>query len=148
MVLRGLNFIGENDLAHKIALNHLQNVVQVYKDTQTVWENYAPESQVPGTPAKKDFVGWTGLVPISILFENIFGIRPNAPEDQIIWDVHLLERHGIKNYPFGSDILVNLECFARKDENEPIKVELKSNAPVSVLVKWKDGEQELKAYVL
>ncbi len=148
MVLRGLNFIGENDLAHEIALNHLQNVVQVYKDTQTVWENYAPESHAPGVPAKKDFVGWTGLVPISVLFENVFGIRPNAPEDQIIWDVHLLERHGIKNYPFRRDIIVDLECFARKDENEPIKVELKSNAPVSVLVKWKDGEQELKAYVV
>ena len=48
--------------ARTIALNHVDNVLQVFQKTGTVWENYAPESAAPGEPAKPDFVGWTGLL--------------------------------------------------------------------------------------
>ena len=41
MVLKGLDKTGYNKLAFDIALNHLQNVVDVFEDTETVWENYA-----------------------------------------------------------------------------------------------------------
>jgi len=143
MVLRGLNLIGENDLAYEIAMNHLDNVVHVYKNTQTVWENYAPESKAPGSLAKKDFVGWTGLVPISVLFENIFGIHPNVPKNQIIWDVRLLERHGIKKYPFGRENLLDLECGARKDPFEEVQINATSTMPVSLLVRWTGGKKEI-----
>ncbi|TKJ25527.1 MAG: glycoside hydrolase [Promethearchaeota archaeon Loki_b31] len=144
MVLRGLNLVGENSLAHEIALNHLDNVVHVYKDTQTVWENYAPESKAPGSVAKDDFVGWTGLVPVSVLFENVFGIRPNVPKNQLFWDVRLLERHGIKNYPFGQKNLIDLECEARKDASEEVKINAKSSAPISLIIKWMGGKKEMK----
>jgi glycogen debranching enzyme len=143
MVLRGLNFMGENELAHEIAMNHLDNVVQVYNNTETLWENYAPESVAPGSVAKNEFVGWTGLVPISVLFENVFGIRPNVPEKQITWDIRLLERHGIKKYPFGKKNLLDLECAARQDPTEEVQIKATSKMPISLLIKWKGGEKEI-----
>ena len=59
------------------------SIDEVFKDTNTVFENYAPEfvnngRPSQGKPAMKDFVGWTGISPISILFEFVFGIKPDA----------------------------------------------------------------------
>ena len=79
MVLRGLTEVGRDALAHEIGRNHLDNVVAVFEKTGTVHENYAPESAAPGTPSKRDFVGWTGLPPIAVLLEYVFGLRPDAP---------------------------------------------------------------------
>lgn len=60
MVLKGLEKVGKYRMAYEIAENHLRNVVEVFRNTGTVWENYAArESRAPETPAKSDFVGWT-----------------------------------------------------------------------------------------
>ncbi len=144
MILKGLNKVGQDDLAFEIALNHLDNVVKVFNKTKTVWENYAPESVSQGDRAKKNFVGWTGLVPISVMFENVFGLRPNIPESLLIWDIRLLERHGVKNYPFGTNGLLNVECEARKDFNEEPKIRITSTVPMTLLIKWKEGTKTTK----
>ena len=51
--------------------------------------------RLKGNPARADFVGWTGLTPISVLFEYVFGIKPHADKKKILWCVDLLDRHGI-----------------------------------------------------
>ena len=118
MVLKGLDRIGRRDLAHQIALNHLGNVVQVFKsedtpwtgaeqfrqyfhlkeleveDRHTLWENYAPDVVAPGGHSKPGYVGWTGLPPIAVLLEDIFGLTPDAPANHLTWDVRLLENMG------------------------------------------------------
>ena len=71
VVIKGLQEQNQYSESHKIALNHLNNVVDIYTKTGTLWENYAPEHIEPGRPAKPNFVGWTGLVPISVLFEAV-----------------------------------------------------------------------------
>ena len=48
-------------------MTHLCNVVAVFKQTGTVWENYAPARVAPGQPSRRDFVGWTGIGPIAFL---------------------------------------------------------------------------------
>jgi len=97
MVLRGLDMSGKNNLAHEIALNHLKNVVEVYEKTGTLWEYYAPESTDPGLMARPDFVGWGGIPPVAVLFENIFGFKANVPDNTLNWNIKLLEGHGMKN---------------------------------------------------
>ncbi|MEI8374341.1 MAG: trehalase family glycosidase [Planctomycetota bacterium] len=72
MVIRGLERYGKHDLAREIALEQLRMVGEVFRTTGTVWENYAPDATKPGKPAKGDFVGWTGIVPILYFLE--FGI--------------------------------------------------------------------------
>jgi hypothetical protein len=138
MVLRGLTNYKQDSLAFEIARNHLQNVVQVFEITGEIHENYAPD-KIQGND-KKDFVGWTGLVPINVLFEYVFGIRPNVPEQKLIIDVRLTDSYGIKNYPFGKTGVLNIDIAARKSNNVKPKVSIESNIPLLVVVRWKNGE--------
>ena len=73
MVLKGLDAYGKYDMSHEIACEHLDAVVDVFERTNTLFENYAPEytdgKANKGSSSMGDFVGWTGLSPISILFE-------------------------------------------------------------------------------
>lgn len=143
MVLRGLTQVDEHALAHEIALNHLQNVIEVFKQTGTLWENYAPESASQGSPAMPDFVGWSGLPPIAVLFEYAFGLRPEAAQHTLIWDVRLLEAHGVENYPLGPGTLLNLRCSERDSATQEPAIEATANQPVTLLLKWGRGEKTL-----
>ncbi len=105
MVLKGLRHVGQHILAHEIAVNHVGNVCETYLHTDTFWENYAPERAAPGDPAAPDFVGWTGLSPISILLEDVIGISVDWPLRRVIWDRRLATdgRYGVRNYPLGDE---------------------------------------------
>ncbi len=135
MVLKGLEKNGYEAMAHEIACNCLDNVVKVYSDTHTLWENYAPEDARQGNPAKDAFVGWSGLFPISIMMEYVFGIRPYAREKKIVWNVNLTDRHGVEQYPLG-DLTVDLICEARASQEEEPQITVKCDAPVTVEVHW------------
>lgn len=143
MVLKGLRGCGYGALAHWIAQNHLQNVVRVFEDTDTVWENYAPETASPGTPAKPDFVGWTGLPGIAVLLEEVFGLQPDVPNRTLVWDVRLLDEHGVNQYPFGEKGLLDLKCYGRSSALEKPTIEIRSNQPVKLIVHWNGGQGEL-----
>ena len=75
MVIRGLENYGYFDLAREIALEHLDRVAEVFHQTGTIWENYAPDSVHQGKPAKGDFVGWSGIGPILYLLEYAIGLK-------------------------------------------------------------------------
>ncbi len=144
MVLKGLDEYGKYDLSHEIGMEYLYAVVETFKDKGTVFENYAPEyvrdgKPDQGTPSKADFVGWTGIPPIAVLFEYVFGIKPQASENKIFWDVNLLEKHGVEQYPFGTTGELNLICEARKDVNEKPQITIQSNVHVTVEVRY--GEE-------
>jgi len=105
MVLRGLRNVGQDGLAHTIAVNHLTNVWEVYQHTDTFWENYAPESASPGDPARADCVGWAGVSPIAILLEDVIGIGVDWPLRRVVWDRRLDTEavYGVRNYPLGQE---------------------------------------------
>jgi len=144
MVLRGLGRAGEHALAHEIAVNHLQQVVEVFDATGTLWENYAPESASPGQPARKDFVGWTGLSPIAILFENVFGLRPEVRRNELTWDVRLLDEHGVDRYPFGPGATLDLRCAKRCSPAEEPVIEAAATQPVTLVVQWAAGKKTIQ----
>lgn len=144
MVLCGLNKHGYHTLAHEIARDYLKNVVEVFNKTGTLYENYAPETASPGNPAKEDFVGWTGLAPISILFEYVFGIHPDAVNHRITWRVNLTERHGIYGYRLG-DSVTDLICEARGSADEKPFITLKSDKPVTAKIIWSGGSYTISS---
>lgn len=144
MVLTGLHDHGYDTLAYEIARDYLRNVTEVFNGTGTVFENYAPESAAPGNPAKGDFVGWTGLAPINILFEYVFGIHPDAMGKKIVWNVNCLEKHGIMQYPLG-DATIDLVCEARASADEKPVVHITSDIPVTVTINWNGGSETVKA---
>ena len=146
MVLKGLDAYGRYDLSHKIGMNYLENVVSVFNDTGTVYENYAPTFGADGKPrqgniASADFVGWTGVVPISVLFEYVFGIKPDAASNTVRWNIDLTDRFGVENYPFGADATLSLMCAGRGDVSEEPQVEIRSDRPVTVEIYWDGGSQ-------
>jgi len=101
MVVRGLENYGYDELAREIAMNHLHNVVEVYKQTGTLWENYAPQSVSRGKPSRGDFVGWTGIGPIEFLIEYVIGIKADAVANVVTWDIRSSKRVGVEKFWFG-----------------------------------------------
>lgn len=144
MSLRGLDRAGYPDLAHEISREDLDHVVEVFGDTGTLWENYAPERPAPGSPAKGDFVGWSGLAPVAGLFEYVMGLRADAPEDRLLWDVRLLEGHGVEAYPFGKGGVLDLSCAPRTAGKEEPEVRVHSNVPLRLVVRWEGGEKTVE----
>lgn len=118
MVLCGLRKNGYEKLAFDIGKNHVENVTKVFENTGTLWENYSPEHEKPGNPARPDFVGWTGLSPIAVLFEYVFGIEPDSENRKILWNINLEEKFGVKQYPFSGGF-ADIEFFGIKD-NKPV----------------------------
>lgn len=145
MVLKGLDQYGKHRLAYDIACAHLDAVVSVFKDTGTVFENYAPERVEGvfkrGSSSMSDFVGWTGLSPISIMFEYVFGIKPNAAENKITWHINLCERHGVEKYPFGNNGELTLICEERNDTSQTPAVTIEADVPVTVELIWDEGRK-------
>lgn len=133
MVLKALDKYGYNDLAYDIASNYLDNVVSVFNRDGTIYENYAPEHIERGSHSQPEFVGWTGLAPINIMFEYVFGIRPNAQDKKIVWHINRLERHGVKNYPLG-DSFIDLICEERGSYDETPKITLKNYSDSQITV--------------
>lgn len=129
MVLRGLSQQGADDLAHRIALNHVEKVAAVFEQTRTLYENYAPEYAQPGRPAGRDFVGWTGVSAIAIPIEYGIGLRVNG-ENTLTWDIRLTERHGVLRYPVGPSHTVDLVCEARTRETDALRLTVRTRHPL------------------
>lgn len=163
MVLKGLDENGEGELAHAIAKNHLENVVQVfesddtpwlgadqfreyfhltdlqYDDHHTLWENYAPDVIRPGSHSRPGYVGWTGLPPIAVLFEDVFGLSQDAVSNRLTWHVRLTEEHGVRRFPFGSTGLLDIKCNSRISRLDRPSIEIHSNLPLTLEVIWEGG---------
>jgi hypothetical protein len=134
MVIAGLENYGYTDLAREIALNHLRNVVMVFKETGTIWENYAPQSITRGEPSRRHFVGWSGLGPIAFCLEYAIGIRADALANKLTWDVHSPRRVGVERLWFGGKT-VSLVCN-EADTTGVRTVTVKSSAAFALTVQW------------
>lgn len=143
MIIKGLQRNGFHKLAFDLASKHHEQVAEVFKKTNTFWEYYAPESADPGLLARPDFVGWTGLVPVAVLFESIFGINPNFLKKTIEWHVNLTAEHGIDRYPIGPDGMLSLKCSARNAVNQRPKLEISSNMELKLLLSWEGGSETI-----
>ncbi|NDV95351.1 glycoside hydrolase [Dysgonomonas sp. 521] len=136
MVITGLDKRGYAKLAKEIAKNHYNNVFEVYKNTGTFWEYYAPEAAEPGFMARKDFVGWTGLPPIAVFIEYILGIRSDFANNAVVWDITQTEAHGMERYPYGPDGLVSLNVNKRNSPEETPSVTVESNVAFELTIYW------------
>lgn len=139
MVLRGLTENGEHELAHEIAVNHYENMLKVYKDTGTFWENYAPEYAERGQTSRGDFVGWAGIIPITVFIEYVLGIQIMAEKKEIVWRINNLEKHGFNRLPIGRDLYVDLLCEERKSLSDKPVVTVKCAEDIKVTVIY-DGK--------
>lgn len=133
MIIKGLQKYGFQGFAAEASEKYLSGIYEVFKRTGTVWENYAPESFNPGDIAKGDFVGWTGLGPISLLIENIMGIQLDALNNMIHWHLNRTDQHGIENLRFR-DAVVSLIADERTSQTTLAKIHITSNQPMKVKI--------------
>ena len=109
MVVEGLRLHGRHDKAHQLARRYLEALVRVHDANQphTLWECIAPDSDQPGRKpysaefVKPDFVGWSGLGPLSMFYETVLGFDVNAVDGIVTWNLELEEPHGILRLPVG-----------------------------------------------
>lgn len=134
MVLCGLLEAGSPRVAHDLARTHLEQVLQVFTETGTLWENYSPDVPAPGPEARPDFVGWTGLSSVSVLLEHVLGIRAGSRPGSLLWDVRLLEEHGVDGYPLAAGGSVDLRCAARASASEPPRLTVVTDVPLAIEV--------------
>jgi hypothetical protein len=139
MIVEGLRAQGHDALAREIVVNHLDNMAQVFEETGTVWENYAPETAAPGDPAQRDFVGWSADGPIAQLIEYYIGITPDVPNDTIHWRLLTTEEVGLRNLDFGGRTVM-LKAAARSAPSDPVTLTIET--PVPFTVRLTDGTHE------
>ena len=148
MVIQGLKKYDQNSLADSIAFNHLQNVANIYynftpekekiafeerydDNYKTIWECYSPDYERPATRwdntfyARQDFVGWSGLAPISLLIENVLGFEILGNKNLICWNLKRNDKFGIKNIQL-QDQKVDLICEPADDKQ---KITIKCQKP-------------------
>ncbi len=144
MITRGLMLAGHGQTAHDIAVRYLAALWEAYcnEEPHTLWESYCPERAQPGlkvyTSARvaPDFVGWTGIGPISMLIENVLGIDLNAATGRITWDIRLIEEHGIRRLSVAPGKYVDLLCRARRTPDEKPVIEAHSDTPLELTVRY------------
>lgn len=113
MTVKGLQKSGYEELATTIAAKNMANMYDVFERTGTIWELYSPEMPAPATDAtgvqivKPNFVGWSGLIPISMFIENIIGINADAVTNCVEWRSTCATRNGIEGLRFG-DVVTSL----------------------------------------
>ncbi len=109
MVIRGLERYGQNDLARELAVQHVDQMAKVFKETGTIWENYAADATAPGVfhgvTAGRDFVGWSGIGPILYLLEFDIGLKPDALANRLIWNITSTQRCGCERYRFNGHVV-------------------------------------------
>ncbi|UCF65569.1 MAG: hypothetical protein JSW33_06975 [bacterium] len=161
-IVKGLDMYPLRELAWMAAMNHLQNMTEVYTkfkpdtsqiapgerdgDYQTIWESYAPDVSEPASRwdarylVRQDFVGWSGLGPIALLLENVIGLQPVAPENKLYWDLRLREKHGVENYRFGDNV-VDIICESNGLPAGPAVIKINSNSPFELTVSTQIGKR-------
>jgi len=140
MVIRGLENYGYNDLARKIALNHVDLVARIFAKTGTIWENYSPDSAQPGNPAKPNFVGWSGLGPIGYFLEYAIGLRPDARHNELVWQLAPGGRRGCERYRFAGHV-VTLIASPDAGNAGQVRIAINSDGPFRLRVVFKGAER-------
>jgi hypothetical protein len=118
------------------------NVLGSFARTGSIWEHHAPDSVAEGR-GRKDFVGWTAITPIVVLFEYVLGFQPDAVLGELVWDVRRTDEHGVYRYPFGTHGSLDLIAKARSDARERPELSIKSNVPFRLKLSWAGGEETI-----
>lgn len=138
--IRGLVLCGKPDLAREAAVRYLDAVCTVANNPSfgSIWESYAPEAHMPATTeagewVRSDFVGWSGIAPITMLIENIIGLRFDARNNTVRF--HLLAECccGLRNIQFNGNV-ISVECTKYIPKTGQSEIQVKAEKPFTLAV--------------
>ena len=138
--IRGLTQNGYGALAREAAMKYLNAICNVNANPlyTSIWEAYAPEEYRPATTengniCRADFVGWSGIAPITMLIENIIGIKPDAHNNTVRFDVPR-EACGIENMQFNGGV-ISVECTSYESLRGKTVIRVKTQKPIKLVVR-------------
>jgi len=148
MIIKGLDkyAVGENakyfyEFSQLATEKYLEGMVEVYKRTGTIWENYSPDAYARGLWSRPNFVGWSGCGPIELLLEDLLGIRVDASKNEAFWYLGRIDKNGIERLRFG-EVTASFIAEKRKAIDQPCKIEVTANKPFTLrVVNWTKPEQ-------
>lgn len=108
----------------------------MFEKTGTIWENYAPDSLEPGKPARRDFVGWSGLGPIMYLIEYAIGLKADATRNELSWRLLSPARVGCERFRFNGHVVT---LIAEPAATGKRKVLVESDGPFRLRISGADG---------
>lgn len=139
-LIRGLAEAGYRSLAREAAMKYLHAICQVHNDPAygSVWECYSPTAYRPATAetgevVRADFVGWSGLAPITMLIENIIGLRFRADENTVYFELQPNQCAGLKNMLFNGGRL-SVVCTEYVSVAGKSRIEVTAEKPFTLKV--------------
>lgn len=143
MVIKGLDVCGYSELAKEIAVKHLDATAKVFKQTGTFWENYAADYIREGINTNsaavvKDIVGWGAMAPVLYFIEYAIGLKPDAPNNQLIWKLDSSKRCGCERFRFNGYLI---DLVAEPSCNK-IKIIVQSDAEFLLIVISNEREKK------
>ena len=153
MIASGLKKRGWDAAARELAGKHLDAMCKVMKDEKYggIWECYSPEFMRPATNKRKqfvrnNFVGWSGLGPIAMLIEHIFGLSFDAGTNTITWAIATPGKHGIQNLRFNGRT-VSLFCGAAGPDGRKISIRTSDAIRLRLSTVQKNGTELVRDLV-
>lgn len=142
--IKGLCKNGYHEYAREAAIKYLDGMCKVANDVAygSIWECYAPDAYRPATTeyntlSRDEFVGWSGIAPITMLIENIIGLEFDAHKNQVTFRLNNREKCGIENMIFNSN-LVSIVCteYHPFKGQTTVKVEAQKPFKLKVVTKY------------
>jgi hypothetical protein len=134
--------------ARRIALSFWEASVEVFAETGTFWEYLQPEARKPGRSddaegwnARGGFTGWGAWAPITLLIEHVIGIRVDAPERRVVWNLSMTGRCGCRQLAFAG-VVTDLVAEARAHPDERPRISASTNLPYALEVRWGAGRSD------
>lgn len=142
--IKGLAKNGYREHAREASIKYLDAMCRVASDCAfgSIWECYAPDAYRPATTeyntlCRAEFVGWSGIAPITLLIESIIGLEFNACENTVTFNLNERGRCGLENMIFNSNNIsvVCTEYVPFKDRTT-IEVEAQKPFKLKVVTKY------------
>ena len=142
--IKGLMKNGYHEYAREASIKYLEGMYQVFKDSAygSIWECYAPEAYRPATTeyntlSRAEFVGWSGIAPITLLIESVIGLEFNAEENTVTFNLNERGRCGLENMVFNSNnISVVCQEYAPFKGKTTITTEAEKPFKLKVVTKY------------
>lgn len=140
VAVKGMELKNRKGLAREAAIKILNGMCEVDKNPAYggIWECYAPEEARPATNeigeiVRANFVGWSGITPITMLIENIIGLKFNAQENKVYFNIFPEKTCGLKNMLFNGG-KVSVECVEYHSLRDKTRIKVTCEKPFTLEV--------------
>lgn len=154
VAIRGLTQNGYYALAREAAQKYLaaMSFVANNPNYRGIWEAYSPEDNLPSTTesgelVRENFVGWSGLAPITLLIETIIGLSLDAPNNSVTLQLSHERRCGIQNLLFrGSPISLEYQ-WSQNNGKDCYDISIETEQAFLLTLKNRDSNEDIQISV-